>query len=387
LLILNSKESLELMAQEKPKSLINKKALYPIGLIALMYLWWVIAIKPNDKIIQASRYAHQGHFQYKEETSIFSYFTSEDRHTLKGFTMGSISYQIHYFDEQDRNLKPEIDSLLNEFLQTFSTYEESSLVSQFNKNHSSQINEWWINLHNRALKVHEETSGAFDPTIKPLLSYWGFGSSPEDFNPNDSIIDSLKNLVDYKSIKVKDDSIFAMKPWMQLDYGAIAKGYALDLVADLLSKKGIESYMIEIGGELSVGANKPNGEQWKLAIEDPKENARTPLILLSIEHKSMATSGNYRNYRVDPNTGEKYQHTINPNDGRPVRNNLLSISVLHDKCLEADAYATGLMVMGTENAIAFAQEHKLEICLIYSDEEGNLQYYYSPEFKKTLNDE
>ena len=366
------------------KRLFKKSTIYPLALIGLSFLWYQVSIKPNQQEAKNVQYAHEGHFKYKESLGIFEYFTSEYRHTIKGSTMGNIAYVVHYYDDEERNFKPQIDSLLGKFNQTFSTYIPDSKISSFNSKTNIGTNEWIQDLHKRALTIHETSNGVFDPTVKPLISYWGFGSSPLERNYDSTAIDSIKKLVDYSQIIISDGLMIKKNKLMQLDYGAVAKGYAVDLVGDLLKDHGVTSYIVIIGGEITTGDKKPNENSWNIAIENPTIKNPTALVRASIHNLSTATSGNYRNYKIDSITGEKYQHTIDPISGYPVKNTLLSVTVLHKNCLEADAYATALMVMGTKNAIDFAKRNDLEICLIYNEGNGEMKEYYSEGFKKLM---
>lgn len=367
------------------KKLFRPQPFYILVLILGMFVWHRFMIKPNETIKTNSRYSYEGHFKYKEDVGIFSIFTEPYKHTVKGSTMGKIAYVVHYFDEEERNLKPEIDSLLIEFNEVFSTYIPHSKISIFNSGKNISTNSWMLDLHKRALHIHTNTSGAFDPTIKPLISFWGFGSSPGSTTRDSAKIAYYKSLVDYTALRVSNDSLIKDNPEIQLDYGAIAKGYAVDLVGDLLASKNITSYMVEIGGEITTGQKKANGKSWELAVEKPIKNTRQPSIFFSMNNLSEATSGNYRNFLTDSITGEKYQHTIDPTTGFPVKNTLLSATVLHEHCLEADAYATALVVMGTEKAISFAKENNLDVCLIYNEGNEEMKYHFSDGFKKLMN--
>lgn len=370
------------MSENPLREMIKPSRLYPLVLIALMFSWWQFYLKPLKEAKIKMSYAKEGYFKTKEKEDIFSAVLSEYKHTVKGKTMGVISYSIHYFDEEDRNMKPQIDSTLEEFNNVFSTYVPTSAISEFNKEGKVEINSWISDLHARTSKIHNLTEGDFDPTVYPLVSFWGFGGDPnEDALKDTSLIDSLTSLVDYAQIEIKNNQLISKINGMKLDYGAVAKGYGVDVVADLLESNGINSYMVEVGGEIRVGNDKPSDDKWILAVEDVNTFERQGRIFINLTDKAMATSGSYRNFRTDSVTGEQYQHTINPRLGIPVRNNLLSVTVITDQCLEADALATGLMVMGSEKAIIFSERNSLDICLIYS-ENGEMKTYSSEGFKQ-----
>lgn len=364
------------------KKLFRPQPFYILVLILGMFIWHRYMIKPNETIKSNSKYSYEGYFKYKEDIGIFSIFTEPYKHTIKGSTMGKIAYVVHYYDKEERNFKPQIDSLLLKFNFTFSTYIPDSKISKFNSGTKILANEWIKDLHKRSMVVHEKTNGAFDPTIKPLISFWGFGSSPLSMDRDSTEVSKLKSLVNYSKIKLENDTLFKPNQAIRLDYGAVAKGYAVDVLADFLKSNGVNSYLVEIGGEISTGNKKENGEAWELAVEKPLKDTREPSIFFSMENLSEATSGNYRNFKTDSITGEKYQHTIDPNTGFPVKNTLLSATVIHKHCLEADAYATALIVMGKDKAISFAKENNLEICLIYNEGNDEMKFYFSEGFKK-----
>lgn len=369
------------MSENPLKETFTRARIFPLLLILLMLAWWFFYLKPNQRNQQAAAVYSEGYFKVKEDAGIMAIFKSDYRHTAKGKTMGVISYVVHYYDDEDRNLKPSIDSLLLKFNMTFSTYEPQSIVSQFNRDSRVSTTPWIEDLHQRSSKINQETHGVFDPTIKPLVSFWGFGSTPNQLRKDSSYVDSLKALVNYQNIVSKNGYLIKNNPNQLLDYGAIAKGYGVDVVANFLESKGIKSYMVEIGGEIRVGAQKPSEQNWSLAIEDVKEMERSGKIFISLVNSAIATSGNYRNYRIDSLTGTKYQHTIDPRVGYPVKNGLLSVSVITENCLEADAYATALMVMGVEESKLFAEQNNLDICLMYSHQD-EVKVYYSSGFQK-----
>lgn len=372
------------MSENQLKEIFKPSRIYPIVIIGLMYGWWKFYLEPLKDTRTRMYYAEEGYFKTKDKEDVFSAIFSEDKHSVKGKTMGVIGYSIHYFDEKDRNMKPQIDSVLQLFNNTFSTYVPTSLISKFNNGNEVNASYWIKDLHDRTLKIYTNTDGLFDPTVKPLVSFWGFGGEPNQNQLKDSTqIDSLLNLVGYNHVVLSDGSLIKKEKGVQLDYGAVAKGYGVDVVADLLEKNGIESYMVEIGGEIKVGQPKPSGEDWTLAIEDVNTYERGGKIYLKLKNQAIATSGNYRNFRIDSISGERYQHTIHPKIGYPVKNTLLSVSVITDYCLEADAYATALMVMGVEEAKKIAELNQLDVCLMYSNKE-NIEIYQSEGFKNRV---
>ncbi|MCB9257041.1 MAG: FAD:protein FMN transferase [Chitinophagales bacterium] len=291
---------------------------------------------------------------------------------------------------QDTELVQAIDSILVDVNMGLSTYIDSSIISRTNRTG------YWMEegeeLHQkhfernltRSLEIMNATQGAFNVFIKPLVDFWGFGAFDQrNLAAKDSMsIDSILQCMAAIDILVRDTS-----GCLQLDFSAIAKGYGVDQVAYYLDSLGISNYMVEIGGEVNCKGKNAEGIYWRLGIEEPNEEERAIYEIVSINNKSMATSGNYRNFKVLEN-GQKIVHIINPRTGYPEMSNLLSASILADDCMTADAYATACMVMGLDSCYEFVIRHpELECYLIYSDAEGNLQNKYSAGFNALLEKE
>ena len=268
-----------------------------------------------------------------------------DRITVSGKTMGT-TYRVVYLDGERRDLKASIDSVLK-----------------------------------KSQEVYKRCGGAFDPTVGPLVNVWGFG--PEGATPKDSIdINQLLPLVGFDKISFDENMVRKSQPEIYLDFSAIAKGYAVDVVASLLEERGISNMLVEIGGELVARGVNDKGEIWKVGINQPDEKDFTNELfsIVALDNKALATSGNYRNYyEID---SVRYSHTIDPRTGYPVQHGLLSATVVAPDCMTADAYATALMVMGTENAILLLDQlEELEAFLIYNDSSGVVQTYISESLK------
>jgi FAD:protein FMN transferase len=306
-----------------------------------------------------------------------------EKMVISGNTMGT-TYRIVYLDDEKRDFKNQIDSLLVVFNQSLSTYIPTSELSQFNKGDSLVYElPYFYPILQASKIVFEKTGGAFDPTVGPLVNLWGFG--PTGPQLQDSVnIDQQLRLVNFNAIVFDNVQVKKKDSKMYLDFSAIAKGYGVDVVAEFLNKKGIENYLIEIGGELVAKGLNENGEIWKVGINKPEENGSNDIVsIVALNNQALATSGNYRNfYEIE---GQKFSHTINPMTGRPVRHGLLSATVIAKDCMTADAYATALMVMGTENAIALQEKEKeFEIFLIYNDAEGAIKTFASEGIKPFL---
>lgn len=294
---------------------------------------------------------------------------------LYGEAQGT-TYSLQYFDSLNRDFQNEIDSLLYFFDQGVSTYQNSSEISQINKNLINEVKDpYFLHCFTTAKTLWHQTHGAFDPTVYPLVNAWGFG--PESFGnkmPSKQTIDSLLAFVGFEKINLNHNVILKTDARAALDFNAFAQGYSVDIVSQFLEQKGIVNYIVEIGGE--VFAKGPN---WKIGIEAPTYNKyklNAIQIILSLNKKGVATSGNYRKY-VEYD-GVKYAHHIDPKTGYPTKNRLLSATVIAEQTIIADATATGLLVLGLRKAKNYLKHHpEIDAMLIYSKKSGKLKRYYS----------
>ena len=304
-------------------------------------------------------------------------FTSQPEYTLThvtGLTMGTIQYNVKYLGEDVPNYKAEFDSILVAFNQSLSTYIPSSEISTLNQTGIlSNPSKMFMDVLNKSKVIYETTDGAFDPTVGPLVSAWGFGADKKPTIPDSASVDSLMLNIGFSKIRL-DQSIH-MDSAMYLDFSAIAKGYAVDLLAEYLEGKGFTNYMVEIGGEVRTQGSNEQGEIWKIGIEDPMVaiDERKLLAIVQLKDMSMATSGNYRSYYKLGN--RTIAHTIDPRTGYNTNHRLLSASVFAKDCMTADAYATAFMVLGVEGAKQVMESSSLEGFLIYQTENGNLQSF------------
>lgn len=304
--------------------------------------------------------------------------------TIAGKTMGT-TYNIVYLDEVNRDFQTSIDSLLVVFNQSLSTYVPDSELSKFNLGDTLDFKlPYFLPVLKASKTVYEKTGGAFDPTVGPLVNLWGFGpGGPELKDSTD--INLLLKLVGFDKIEFDENQLRKKVPGIYLDFSAIAKGYGVDVVGEFLEAKGIVNFLIEIGGELVARGVNEKGELWKVGVNRPEEsaNATDLFSIIALQDRGMATSGNYRNYYVKDSV--KISHTINPATGYPVNHNLLSATVLAKDCMTADAYATAIMVMGTERGIALDSAlNEIEVFLIYSDAKGGFKTYASESLKPFL---
>ena len=294
-------------------------------------------------------------------------------------------YHITYQNDQD--LQKEIEAELKKIDNSLSTFNKQSVISKVNNNEVTKLDELFIEIFDKAKAISKETDGAFDITVAPLVNLWGFGFK-QGTTPSKQQIDSLKQLVGYEKVSlIMGKRIKKTDQRIMLDCSAIAKGYGSDVIARLFKKYDIKNFMIEIGGEIVVSGNSESRVPWKIGVNKPIEdstNTNTELqTVLNITNKAMATSGNYRNFYYKG--GKKFAHTIDPKTGYPVQHSLLSATVLAADCATADAYATAFMVMGMERSKKVVEKHKeLMAYFIYSDHQGKLKVWYSPELEKKI---
>jgi len=292
------------------------------------------------------------------------------------------TYSIKYIEKDAVDYQTEIDSILKDIDNSLSTYIPASIISKVNQGDSNIVlDKYFIDVFRKSVEVAERTDGAFDPTA------WGFGFTEGASDIDSALIDSLLNYVNYKLIRLGNNKITKDKPEAMLDFNAIAQGYTVDVLADFLESKGIDNYLIELGGEIKARGKNQDEKWWKIGIDKPVENIdeREIEAVIELKNKALATSGSYRKfYEKD---GIKYSHTIDPKTGYPVQHSLLSATVDENDCMTADAYATAFMVMGMEKARAFLKENKdlnLEVYFIYSNEAGEWKTYYSKGLEEVI---
>lgn len=289
----------------------------------------------------------------------------------EGITQGSY-FSIIYYDEENRHFEAEIDSIFKEVDNAVSLWNENSIIRKVNSNEDVVVNQIFKDNFEWARKASEFSDGAFDATIGPLVSAWGFHYKKElEMTPE--MVDSIRQLVGYQKVKIVDDRVMKENPNMTLDFNAVAQGYTTDLIGKFLESRGIRDYLVDVGGEIYARGTKPNGELWTIGIEKPAENfdsERSVQIKIQLKDKGIVTSGNYRKY-IEKN-GVRYSHSIDPKTGYPVEHNLLSATVIADNASWADCLATICMLVGKEKASKLLEGQDVEAYFIYVDEDGKL---------------
>ncbi|MEQ9468599.1 MAG: FAD:protein FMN transferase [Ekhidna sp.] len=309
---------------------------------------------------------------------------AERLYHITGQTMGTIIYNVKYVDEFADGLDKEISDELVAFNQSLSTYVPTSEISTLNKEGYFEFQSgFFLPVLQKSKDIYQKTDGAFDPSIGPLVQAWGFGPDKRIPNVDSAAVDSLQSIIGFDKVQF-DQSKVSLPENFQIDFSAIAKGYAVDVVAELLEARGIENYLVEIGGEVRCRGENDEGKPWSLGIEDPtvSKDEQRLMAIVRLKDLSLATSGNYRNfYEKD---GKIYAHIIDPRTGFTAQHNLLSASVFAPDCMTADAYATAFMVLGLDYAKEIIRSQDLDGILIYRSEDGTIESFVSDGIKPFL---
>lgn len=294
---------------------------------------------------------------------------------------GSVFHTIYHIKyEGSEILTEKIDAEFQKFNLSLNPFNPNSIISKVNRNEPVEVDDWFIEVFNRAKEVSDHSEGIFDITCAPLVNLWGFGFSKMD-SVTPQMIDSIKQFVGYQKIRLDGRKVVKDDSRILLNCSAIAKGYASDVIARLLEREGIENYMVEIGGEVTMKGVNQNGKCWRIGINKPEDDSTgvkndIEEVVQLCKKGGVATSGNYRNYYVKD--GKKYAHTIDPRTGYPSEQSILSATIVAEDCITADAYATAFMAMGLEKAREAAKNIPgIEYYVIYSDENGKHQIEYS----------
>ena len=292
-------------------------------------------------------------------------------------------FAVTYIGEENPDLPKQVDSILQNINKLYSIFDSTSLVSKLNRNEPVVPSPAFAAMVRDALDISKNTGGAFDITVGPLVNLWGFGNEKEN-TVSQEAIDSVRQFVGYSKIHVDDNGGIAKDDSrIRLDFNAIAKGKAVDDVADFLVRSGYDDCLVDIGGEVRCEGTKPGRKAWRVGIQIPTET-RDGLeeadYIFEMTGRAVATSGNYRNYKeID---SQRYCHITDPRSGDSRSSNLLSVTVIADQCAVADAYATAFMVMGVKEAMEFLKSRpELAAHFVYY-EDGGYRYQQSGNFPK-----
>jgi thiamine biosynthesis lipoprotein len=311
-----------------------------------------------------------------------------DMQSIKGRTMGT-GYSI-LWPAQTPGISVEltrqkVETLLININSQMSTYQSDSEISVFNSNafpYTQAISDDFAQVMALSIKLNSDTDGYFDVSVGPLVNLWGFGPDKKPKSkPSEQLINSTLKTIGLSAITLEKGKL-SKQGERYIDLSAIAKGYAVDRLAELLNSLGINSYLVEIGGEMRAKGLKPGAEPWKVAIESPDFAQRKVHKILPVSDAAIATSGDYRNYfELD---GKHYSHSINPKTGYPVEHSLASVTIIAEQCARADALATAMLIMGMEKAKEYVLRNDIKAYMIVRNEQGDFQEYLSPAFSGWL---
>ena len=283
--------------------------------------------------------------------------------SISGYVYGT-TYTIVYFSDDELQLKVQIDSLFDAIDMSMSTYNPNSLITRINNNEDIELDNHFKFVFNVSKKIFNKTNGLFDPSIGPLVNSLNFGPKT-----NHLPIDKLKTLVGLDKFNIIENKL--IRPFNSfIDFNAIAKGYSVDVISRFLSINNITNYLVEVGGEIrSSGMNLDGNKNWRVGLDTPRFDGlqRDLYKIFNLKDKSMATSGVYRKFKID-SSGNKYAHIIDPKTGYSSTSNILSVTVISEDCIEADAYATALQLMSVDEITLLAKENSsISIFIIYND--------------------
>jgi len=313
------------------------------------------------------------------------------KETIRNQATGGVfgtTYSIIYLADTTLDYQQEIDSVFRVVNQSLSTYIPDSDISKINQGDATlAVDHMFQHVFELSNEIYERSNGYFDPTVGILVNAWGFGPG-EQVAMDSAKVDSLLNFVGFDKVKITpNNTVFKENANIYFDFNAIAKGYAIDRVGVLMDKKGIENYLIEIGGELlAKGRNIQKEKPWAVGIDNPESEGQRELkLIINLTDRALASSGNYRKYRVDEETGEKYVHTIDPITGFTRNSNTLGVTILANDCATADGYATAFMAMDLEAAkkIILA-DCSMDAYIIYADDQGGIQEFLTEGFKQVI---
>ena len=291
---------------------------------------------------------------------------------LSGQVFGT-SYSVIYNSYE--NYEKQFDSLFYVINKSMSTYIENSDISKINRNEAVEVDEHFTNVFKTSKTIYDVTSGAFDPTIGAVVNAWDFGPEGKIVSLDSLKIDSLMLSVGLDKVKLRRNAISKQNLNTYLDFNAIAKGYAVDVIANYLESQNVNDYLVEIGGEIRCkGMNKEKQSNWMVGIDKPNfDGSQSVIKAINLIDGAMATSGTYRKFKLDAE-GNRYAHIIDTETGYPSKTNVLSVSVIANDCMTADAYATAFQAMGINKVSELLKTHpELKVFFIFENESKELE--------------
>ena len=276
--------------------------------------------------------------------------------------------EYHVTYESNKNLNDSIISVFDKVGSSLNAFDDASLISELNRSASVKADRALADVYKESVRVNNITEGAFDPTLGPLITAWGFGKSHKA--TSDTLhIDSLMSITGIKKTHISNGILVKEDKRIQFNFSAIAKGYGCDEVCRMLMRNGATNVLVEIGGDITCHGKSPSGGKWRVSVDRPiltDSVVHESQCIIEITDSGIATSGNYRNHRTTA-TGEVYGHTISAKTGRPALTDVLSATVVAPTCMEADALSTSLMTMGSINAKKLATRLRYPVMLVLND--------------------
>lgn len=361
--------------QENNGRKVNKKW-WHIPFLLLLCAGTIYVIRTNNTTGNSTSGMH-------ESAAIGEAWNDADIQKCSGSVFGT-EYHITYQNGWD--IHNELKEVMADVDNSLSPFNKESVITAINNGNNVEADSMFTEVFDMAKNVAEETQGAFDITVAPLVNAWGFGFKNK-IDVSKEKIDSIRKYVGFEKVRMENGKVIKEDKNIMLDCSAIAKGYGVDAVGRYLEKKKIRNYMVEIGGEIRVKGCNPEGRLWKVGISKPIDDSLNVTgeiqEVLMISDIAIATSGNYRNFYIKDN--KKYAHTIDPRTGYPVQHSILSSTVVAPTCALADAYATSFMVVGLDEAKKILTRHKeLQAYFIYTDSKGKMATWCTKDLEDNL---
>lgn len=305
---------------------------------------------------------------------------------LEGNTFGTY-YRIKIASrDKDTSLRGKIQKIFDEVNQKMSVFEPASELNEINRAPAGQkinVSRELYNILQTSKEVYEKSGGRFDPSVEPLIELWGFGINKKHLSPNDKKIKKTLEYCGFDKIRLSEQTNAVSKKHDKttLNLSAIAKGYAVDRVAELLRSLGYKDFLVDIGGEVYASGRKNKRTRgWNVGIAHPAPDSRKNMFIIELQDMAVATSGDYRNFFTQ--NGKRYSHAISPQTGRPAEHNLASVTVFNPSCMLADAYATAILTAGEEEGLALANKQNIAAVLFVRTPENTIDVRYSQATQK-----
>ncbi len=315
---------------------------------------------------------------------IFCFKPSRKEWIKQSGVVWNTEYHITYMSAKD--LADSIDATFRRVELSVSPFNKASLVTAINDNKTDSLDEALKTIYLKSVEINDESNGAFDPTLSPIINAWGFGYKSGAM-PSDADIDSMLQFVGIRKTHLNGNKLKKDDPRTTFNFSAIAKGFGCDEIGRMLERNGVENYLVEVGGEIVAKGNNPQNGKWHVSIDKPiisdGDIVHESAEIIAVSNQAIATSGNYRNYKED-SLGNRYAHIINPKAGRPATTDILSATVIANDCMSADAYATTLMVLGLDKAKDLLAKHPEIAAMLITSQNGELSFWHSSNYPKAV---